>query len=249
MPAIHRYSRRRFIATAAGGFAAAHLPALASGASRPKSLIHLFMSGGMSQLDTFDPLPGLPHAIPTSAPGISISGNLPLLARHMDKITLFRAMGHGMKGHPAACEAALRFPGSWSFDRPTCSDFHSAIGEAIPMLQGGRNLIRIELGGWDIHTENASRTAPLAATLDSGFSKLLETLSAIGLLDETLIVLNTEFGRNPVHNGFGGREHDPRAYSCLIAGGGMQGGRLVTAKTSPQEFHARILDRFSHTLA
>jgi len=228
------------MATAAGGLIGASLPAMGSGRTRVKSVIHLFMSGGMSHLDTFDPKPGCPAAIPTNAPGISISAHLPMLAGHMDKITLFRAMTHNSKSHEAAREAALRFPSGWAFASPARSSFRREISDAIRMVERGERFVRIELGGWDTHTDNARRTSALTATLDMGFSKLLDELPATGMLDETLVVLSTEFGRSARINGFGGREHHPRGYSCLMAGGGTQGGRVIGKTTSPEEFNAIV---------
>ena len=232
----HDPSRRRFIATATGGLIGASLPAMAGVTARGKSVIHLFMSGGMSHLDTFAPGQGCPTAIPTNVPGISISRNLPMLAGHMEKMTIFRAMGHEMKSHGSAVEAALSFPTEWRFASPVGGDFPSEISGAIRMVEAGERFVRIELGGWDTHTDNARRTSALAATLDRGFSKLLNDLTASGKLDETLVVLSTEFGRSARTNAFGGREHEPSGYACLVAGGGMEGGRVIGETTSPQEF-------------
>lgn len=229
-------SRRRFMTTAAGGLVGASLPAMAGVKAREKSVIHLFMSGGMSHLDTFAPGQGCPTAIPTNVPGISISRNLPMLAGHMDKMTVFRAMGHEMKSHGSAVGAALGFPPEWRFASPAGGGFPSEISGAVRMLGAGERFVRIELTGWDAHTDNARRTSALAATLDRGFSKLLEDLTASGKLEETLIVLSTEFGRSARTNAFGGREHEPSGYACLMAGGGMDGGRMIGKSTSPQGF-------------
>ena len=55
---------------------------------------------------------------------------------------------------------------------------------------------------------------------------LIDDLKAEGLLEKTLIVLTTEFGRTPKINARGGRDHHPRAFSAMLAGGGIQGGQV-----------------------
>lgn len=214
----HDPSRRRFIATAVGGLAGAGLPAMAGGTKRVKTVIHLFMAGGMSHLDTFDPKPGV-RAIPTNVAGISISANLPLLAQRMDRIMLIRSMSHGRRSHDAAREL-FPFPPE------------------------------ITIGGWDTHTENHFRIAKPCALLDSTLSGLLDELGARGTLSETLVVLSTEFGRSARINGFGGREHHPAAFTCLLAGGGFggqvigetnaNGMEVIGEKTSPDDLRAMI---------
>jgi uncharacterized protein (DUF1501 family) len=92
-------TRRRFIATTAASILGAGL--LSAQNRRAKRVIHLFMEGGMSHTDTFDPKPGV-RSIPTNVPGIFLSEHLPLLARRMDKITLIRSMSHNERSHGAA---------------------------------------------------------------------------------------------------------------------------------------------------
>jgi uncharacterized protein (DUF1501 family) len=80
---------------------------------------------------------------------------------------------------------------------------------------------------WDTHNNNfpglKNRLMPPA---DRGFSALLEDLSQRGLLDETLLVWVGEFGRQPRIGPNGGREHWPRCYSAVLAGGGIRGGQI-----------------------
>ena len=61
--------------------------------------------------------------------------------------------------------------------------------------------------------------------LDQALATLLADLSDRGMLEETLVVLATEFGRTPKINQNAGRDHYPRAFSCLLAGGGIRGGQ------------------------
>ena len=63
--------------------------------------------------------------------------------------------------------------------------------------------------------------------LDQALAALLADLDERGLLDETLVVVMGEFGRTPKLNTAGGRDHWPRAFSVLLAGGGVRGGQVV----------------------
>ena len=64
---------------------------------------------------------------------------------------------------------------------------------------------------------------------DAAFASLIEDLSERGLLDETLVIMMGEFGRTPRFNEHGGRDHWPRCYSAVLAGGGIRGGQVYGA--------------------
>ena len=83
---------------------------------------------------------------------------------------------------------------------------------------------------WDTHGNNFNRLKnDLCPPADRALTALLEDLSRSGRLDETLIVWVGEFGRAPVINGSTGRDHHPRCYSGLMAGGGIRGGQVFGA--------------------
>ena len=67
----------------------------------------------------------------------------------------------------------------------------------------------------------------LVPTFDLAFSALVGDLADRGLLDETLVVAMGEFGRTPKLNTRGGRDHWPRVFSVVLAGGGVRGGQVV----------------------
>ena len=79
---------------------------------------------------------------------------------------------------------------------------------------------------WDTHGDNFNRLKnDLMPPTDRGLSALLDDLAARGLLDETLVVWVGEFGRAPrITRANAGREHWPRCYSAVLAGGGIRGG-------------------------
>ncbi len=85
---------------------------------------------------------------------------------------------------------------------------------------------------WDIHGSSPFSPIDCYSNLvgpmfDNGFTSLVEDLSKTGMLDNTLIVATGEFGRTPKINPAGGRDHWPACWSVVMAGGGIQGGRIV----------------------
>lgn len=94
------------------------------------------------------------------------------------------------------------------------------------LVESGVRFVEVTLGGWDTHYDNFTSVERRAAVLDQGYSALIKDLEAKGLLDSTIVVIATEFGRSPnivtEHNN--GRDHHPACFSTVIAGGGVQGG-------------------------
>jgi hypothetical protein len=86
--------------------------------------------------------------------------------------------------------------------------------------------------GWDTHQGNFEAVKNLSAVLDPGWATLIEDLKQRGLLETTLIVWMGEFGRTPAINNQAGRDHFPSAWTTVLAGGGVAGGRAV-GRTSP----------------
>ncbi len=85
---------------------------------------------------------------------------------------------------------------------------------------------------WDIHGSSPFSPIDCYSNLvgpmfDNGFTSLVEDLSRTGLLDNTMIVATGEFGRTPKINPAGGRDHWPACWPVVMAGGGIQGGRVV----------------------
>ncbi|MEM7783114.1 MAG: DUF1501 domain-containing protein [Planctomycetota bacterium] len=94
------------------------------------------------------------------------------------------------------------------------------------LVQHGVRFVEVDLGGWDTHGDNFNRVQDRSSIVDQALSSLLEDLETEGMLDSTLVVLATEFGRTPkIHvDRDNGRNHYPQAFSCLLAGGGIKGG-------------------------
>ena len=84
--------------------------------------------------------------------------------------------------------------------------------------------IEVSMGGWDTHNDNFVSVESRCQNLDTALAGLISDLERRGLLDSTLVALGTEFGRTPEINENTGRDHFPRAFTCLMAGGGVKGG-------------------------
>ena len=103
------------------------------------------------------------------------------------------------------------------------------------LAQVKTRFVEVTLPGWDTHQDNFESVKRLSADLDRAFSALLADLRQRDLLDRTLVVLCSEFGRTPQINADQGRDHWPRVWSSVLGGGGIVGGRVVGASTAGGE--------------
>ncbi|HEY2411338.1 MAG TPA: DUF1501 domain-containing protein [Pirellulaceae bacterium] len=86
------------------------------------------------------------------------------------------------------------------------------------------------VGSWDTHSQNFKlMKESLGPTFDTAFTALVEDLAERGMLDETLVFVNAEFGRTPAINKNAGRDHWPFVYSLALAGAGIQAGTIYGA--------------------
>ncbi|MEX2118836.1 MAG: DUF1501 domain-containing protein [Pirellulales bacterium] len=92
-------------------------------------------------------------------------------------------------------------------------------------------------GAWDAHGDLKNGHSKLCAQVDRPIAALIKDLKQRGLLDETLVVWGTEFGRTPGAQGSDGRDHHPYGFSVWMAGGGIQGG-IAHGATDELGFHA-----------
>jgi hypothetical protein len=352
------------------------------GVATAKSVIYLYMSGGMSHIDSFDPKPGAAtmgpaEAIGTNVDGIQLSQYFPALGRQADKLAVIRSMWSNQGAHEQgryfmhtsyALRGTIRHPslGAWltkvggnrnptlpghvsvggdalmasggflessyyplpigdpaaglqNSKRPpevTVERFHrrmqrlaemnesfeesfggvksvraytemyeqavalmeskdlaafeiakepeemrAAYGNnrfgqgcllARRLVEHGVRFVEVVNGGWDTHVENFDEFDDKAPPVDRAIATLLADLDARGLLEETLVVVTTEFGRTPdITPGNNGRNHYPRAFSSLLAGGGIRGGQvwgqtdeegreIVADKVTVPDFNATI---------
>src|SRR5262249_26764425 len=82
-------------------------------------------------------------------------------------------------------------------------------------------------GNWDNHASIQKELPPMCAATDRPIAALLKDLKARGLLDETLVLWSTEFGRMPFSQGSEGRDHNGGTFVGWMAGGGVNGGVAV----------------------
>ncbi len=110
----------------------------------------------------------------------------------------------------------------------------------------------VTFGGWDTHDDNFDRVENQCEILDEGLSALLTDLRERNLWDDTLVVVATEFGRTPKINVNEGRDHHPKCFSCLLAGGPIRTGQAHGASDAdgmePDDGAATIPD-FQATVA
>ena len=95
------------------------------------------------------------------------------------------------------------------------------------LITGDVQFIEINNGGWDTHVDNFTKLDSKHKELDDALSALTLDLEAEGLLDSTLIVLSSDFGRTPRINVNSGRDHHPQCYSTLMIGAGVKGGVVI----------------------
>jgi hypothetical protein len=98
------------------------------------------------------------------------------------------------------------------------------------LIETGVRFVEVTMGdgvGWDTHRDNFPRTRALSLEADAGMAALLEELRERGRLDSTLVIWMGEFGRSPQITSGGGRNHWARAWTSVLAGGGIRGGQVV----------------------
>jgi uncharacterized protein (DUF1501 family) len=109
--------------------------------------------------------------------------------------------------------------------------------------------------GWDAHGDVTGNHAPRARWTDEPIAGLLADLKRTGLLDSTLVIWASEFGRTPMEQGNKGRQHNAAGFTCWLAGGGVKRGVRIGATddvgllavdrpTPFKNLHATILRAF-----
>ncbi|QDU98126.1 DUF1501 domain-containing protein [Lignipirellula cremea] len=94
------------------------------------------------------------------------------------------------------------------------------------LVEAGVRFVTLTYGGWDMHSGITKSMKSQAPALDQGLAMLINDLDERGLLDTTLIMLSSEFGRTPKINKDAGRDHWSKVFSVMLAGGGIKGGTI-----------------------
>jgi hypothetical protein len=116
----------------------------------------------------------------------------------------------------------------YGLDNDTTRPFGQLCLAARRLAERGVRFVQVFHGGggggaWDSHSEIKKNHTQLAAQVDLPIAGLLTDLKRRGLLEDTIVVCGTEFGRSPGAQGTG-RDHHPNAFSAWLAGAGIKGG-------------------------
>jgi hypothetical protein len=148
----------------------------------------------------------------------------------------------------------------YGLDDARTADFGRNCLVARRLLERGTRFVQLWSGAdngfprrnWDSHEELAKDHADMAGSMDRPAAALLTDLAQRGLLDDTIVMWVTEFGRMPCSQGGKGRDHNPFGFTVWLAGGGVRGGtsygatdewgyRAVEKPTSNYDLHATVL--------
>jgi uncharacterized protein (DUF1501 family) len=130
----------------------------------------------------------------------------------------------------------------YGLDLSHCREFAGQLLAARRLVERGVRFVQIQHGGggagaWDAHDHLKDNHQRLALAVDQPIGGLLEDLDRRGLLDETIVIFCTEFGRTPGSQGANGRDHHCFGFSVWMAGGGLKRG-VVHGATDELGFHA-----------
>lgn len=151
-------------------------------------------------------------------------------------VNVSHGFGNAHLGRPP-----LRWRGANGMENYGPSEFGRNCGWAEVVLRLGAPFVTVnqfntvfDSPSWDCHADGGSLRTDLndiretvAPSFDTAFATLLTDLDERGLLDSTLVVATGEFGRTPKLNANGGRDHWAGAWTALVAGGGVKGGRVI----------------------
>jgi hypothetical protein len=94
------------------------------------------------------------------------------------------------------------------------------------LVGAGVRFVSLTYGGWDMHNGIKNGITGQLPAFDQGFATLIRDLDRSGLLDSTLVMVSSEFGRTPKINATAGRDHWPKVFSVVLAGGGIKKGSI-----------------------
>lgn len=146
----------------------------------------------------------------------------------------------------------------YGLDEAATADFGKRCLTARRLIERGVRFVQVWSGAggpsnnWDNHNSIVKELAPMCLSTDKPIAALLTDLQQRGLLDDTLVLWNTEFGRMPFSQGSEGRDHNGGSFVGWMAGAGVKGGasygesdpwawRAVQDVTTNYDFHATVL--------
>jgi hypothetical protein len=189
--------------------------------------------------------------------GAATPDNTELSARIASYELAFRMQAHAPEAVDLAQETE-QTKRLYGLDSPLTEKFGRRCLMARRLVERGVRFVQVYSGGghndenWDAHKDvNANHELHCGET-DQPIAALLTDLKRRGLLDETLVVWTSEFGRTPTGQNGKGRDHSPRGFTTWLAGGGVRGGQVIGAtddfgyaavenKVHVHDLHATIL--------
>jgi uncharacterized protein (DUF1501 family) len=100
------------------------------------------------------------------------------------------------------------------------------------LVAAGVRFVSLTYGGWDMHNSITAGMRGSMPPFDQAYAALINDLDRTGLLNETLVMVSSEFGRTPKINGTAGRDHWPKVFSVALAGGGIKRGSIFGQSNS-----------------
>ncbi len=185
------------------------------------------------------------------------SDDTELAARISTYELAFRMQQHAPEAVDLSHESAATRK-SYGLDDKRTADFGTRCLLARRLVERGVRFVQLYSGGgplstqWDAHDDINANHEAMSARVDKPIAAMLHDLKERGLLDSTLVVWASEFGRTPMSQGGKGRDHNPYGYTMWMAGGGVKGGQAfgatdefglnaVSDRVSVHDFHATIL--------
>ena len=104
------------------------------------------------------------------------------------------------------------------------------------LVESGVRFVNVTYGGWDMHDKIVDGFKRQMPSLDQAYAALINDLDERGLLDETIVMMSSEFGRTPKINNTSGRDHWPKVFSVAMAGGGFKRGFAYGTSDSTASF-------------
>lgn len=95
------------------------------------------------------------------------------------------------------------------------------------LVEKGVRFVQVNRGGFDTHSNNFPAMNNHGEVMDPALASLMEDLSESGMLEKTMVIMLSEFGRTPRINDNAGRDHWASVFSCFMAGGGIRGGQVI----------------------
>jgi hypothetical protein len=119
------------------------------------------------------------------------------------------------------------------------------------LVEAGVRFVTMHFGGWDFHNNITANTRAQLPQFDQGLAALIRDLESRGMLEKTLVMVSSEFGRTPKINGTAGRDHWPKVFSVMLAGGGIKKGFIYgksdSTASEPDEDGLTVED-LAHTV-